>query len=122
MLHNGVQRTKRSIQVNDIVDRIANGSAQLLSIDDICTRLSISRTTFDRWVRNGGGKNIGGKSTVAEMLSANLGVGNTLSDQVENTKEGMIKFPPPDIRIGNSPKWEMQTFKRWLKENAQPGK
>jgi transposase-like protein len=106
--------------MNDIVDRIANGQAQLLGIDDICTRLGVSRTTFDRWVRNGGGKALGGKS-LAEHVVTSI-VGQTVMDQMENSSEGSIKFPPPDIRIGNSPKWEMQTFKRWLRDNTQPGK
>ena len=76
--------------MNDLVDRIAAGEATLLGIDEICTRLGISRTTFDRWVRCAGSQ--------------------------EN-----ITFPAPDIRIGNSPKWEMETFKRWLAANANPG-
>jgi predicted DNA-binding transcriptional regulator AlpA len=107
--------------MNDIVERIANGSAQLLGIDDICQRLSISRTTFDRWVRNGGGKNPGNKITVGSLVADSI-MGQGYADRLENMNEGMITFPPPDIRIGNSPKWEVQTFKRWLKENAQPGK
>lgn len=111
--------------MNDIVDRIANGQAQLLGIDDICTRLGVSRTTFDRWVRNGGGKALGGSKTLGGSISlpahiATRIAGQTMMDQMENSSEGSITFPPPDIRIGNSPKWEMQTFKRWLRDNAQP--
>lgn len=113
--------------MNDIVNRIANGQATLLGIEDICTRLGISRTTFDRWVRNGGVKPA--PLTAAErarrgVLGAGLGVnlGSSLGDLSANSTEGNIKFPPPDIRIGNSPKWEMETFKRWLTENAQPGR
>lgn len=104
--------------MNDIVERIANGQAQLLGIEDICTRLGISRTTFDRWVKNGGGRT---GRTVGEIMASHVGVGS-LFDPAESLGEGAIKFPPPDIRIGNSPKWEMETFKRWLRENARPGK
>ncbi len=107
--------------MNDIVDRIANGQAQLLGIDDICTRLGVSRTTFDRWVRNGGGKALGGSKSLAAHIATSI-VGQTVMDQMENSTEGSITFPPPDIRIGNSPKWEMQTFKQWLRDNTQPGK
>lgn len=92
----------------DLVDRIANGKANLLGIDDICKRLGISRTTFDRWVKNGGGKSVGSNF-------ANL---TTISSLMENALEGNISFPPPDIRIGNSPKWEMETFKSWLRANV----
>jgi hypothetical protein len=105
--------------MNDIVNRIANGQATLLGIEDICTRLGISRTTFDRWVRNGGGK--AGPLTGAQLARGGI-IGSVVQDFSANSTEGNIKFPPPDIRIGNSPKWEMETFKRWLTENAQPGK
>lgn len=104
--------------MNTIVDRIATGKATLLGIDDICTRLGISRTTFDRWVRNGSKiksiKDILDKGSVSksnDMLTK-------LRDSEENRTEGAISFPPPDIRIGNSPKWELDTFKRWLQANV----
>lgn len=103
----------------DLVDRIANGTATLLGIDDICERLGISRTTFDRWVRNGGRKTLG---TPATLLSRSP---NTFKfmDAVGNAFEGNsnISFPPPDIRIGNSPKWEIDTFKEWLRANVRAG-
>ena len=102
--------------MNTIVDRIATGKATLLGIDDICTRLGISRTTFDRWVRNGSKniKNLKDKDSVRQsndMLTK-------LKDNEENRTEGAITFPPPDIRIGNSPKWELDTFKHWLQANV----
>lgn len=108
----------------DLVDRIANGTATLLGIDDICKRLGISRTTFDRWVRNGGGKTSG--TTVAAAVLSRLtdtpsGQITRLMDTAENASEGNISFPPPDIRIGNSPKWEMDTFKEWLRANVRAG-
>lgn len=106
--------------MNDIVDRIANGEAQLLGIEDICNRLGVSRTTFDRWVRNGGGKTMGSKSLAEHLVTGY--VGQSIMDKMDNSGEGSIKFPPPDIRIGNSPKWEMQTFKRWLRDNVVLGK
>lgn len=81
----------------DLVDRIATGKATLLGVDDICVRLGISRSTFDRWVRNGVG---------------NGSSGNTLAT------ESVISFPPPDIRIGKSLKWEFETFKTWLRANV----
>ena len=82
------------MQTSELVERIANGEATLLGINDICKRLSISRTTFDRWLQN----------TVDQT-----------TPRAENTR----KFPLPDIRIGNSPKWELETFKCWLAQNVQ---
>lgn len=82
------------MQTSELVNRIANGEATLLGINEICKRLNISRTTFDRWVKN---------STSQSPKCA------------KNTR----KFPLPDIRIGNSPKWELATFKQWIVESAQ---
>ncbi|WP_434717190.1 hypothetical protein P5X00_40055 (plasmid) [Paraburkholderia sp. A2RO-4L] len=96
--------------MNDLVDRIATGQATLLGVDEICTRLGVHRSTFDRWVKNGTGKNAQAISKGSNMLLAMLGSG-----------ESSMSFPPPDIRIGNSPKWELETFKKWLRANAKAG-
>lgn len=105
--------------MNDLVNRIAEGKAQLLGIDDICQRIGVSRTTFDRWVRNGGGKT--GSTTLTDLVGTSL-VGRNAMDSVANLTEGATSFPPPDIYIGKSPKWEMQTFKTWLRANVTEGK
>jgi predicted DNA-binding transcriptional regulator AlpA len=34
----------------NLVNRIADASTRLLSAEDICEKLSIFRSTFDRWV------------------------------------------------------------------------
>lgn len=99
--------------MNDLVNNIAEGRAVLLSADDICSRLSVSRSTFDRWVRNGA------PLTLKEVLQDRSPVGfpNLVADQ----EEGKISFPPPDIRIGNSPRWSLSTFKAWLTRNLVAG-
>lgn len=142
--------------MNDIVDRIARGEATLLGIDDICDRLGISRTTFDRWVRNGASGNSLSMAVNASSMGINALVkaagGNALSRAAstggnaltrtaggvgggvggnalsmaaggmrgQDARENSMTFPPADIRIGNSPKWEMSTFKKWLLQNAKP--
>lgn len=126
--------------MNDLVNRIAEGRANLLGIEDICQRLGISRSTFDRWQR---------ESTRASQIASTMGLGDALGhapkigrvaasggigrfgtgpaaaalasaiglgDQDDQTR---TPFPPPDIRIGASPKWEMETFKAWLRENVR---
>lgn len=105
--------------MNDLVNRIAEGKANLLGIDDICQRIGVSRTTFDRWVRNGGGKT--GTTGIAELAARSF-IGNSMIDAASNLTEGATSFPPPDIYIGKSPKWEMATFKRWLLANVNEGK
>jgi len=101
--------------MNGLVDRIATGQATLLGVEEICTRIGVSRTTFDRWVRNGGGQP--SSKSLARHIAETAGLSSNFLDTAENMTEGTIKFPPPDIRIGNSPKWEIETFKRWLTAN-----
>jgi predicted DNA-binding transcriptional regulator AlpA len=96
-----------------LVDRIADGEAILLGVEDICKRIGVSRTTFDRWVRNGGGST--GPRTAAEVFGTAGLASRSLSD-LQGGDSNTI-FPPPDIRIGNSPKWEIETFKKWLRAN-----
>lgn len=88
--------------MNDLVNQIAEGTAILLSAEDICTRLSVSRSTFDRWVKNGSTQYIGGRPPKSLF---------------NKDDDSSISFPPPDIRIGNSPRWSIDTFKAWLQKN-----
>lgn len=97
--------------MNDLVNKIAEGTAVLLSADDICSRLSVSRSTFDRWVRNG--------APLKEALQNRTR--GSFHDLVADQEEGKISFPPPDIRIGNSPRWSLSTFKAWLAKNLVAG-
>ena len=101
---------------NELVDRIANGNATLLGVDDICKRLGVSRSTFERWVRNGSSK--------LEQSAGETGFGNPPTIARAHSlidSESALSFPPPDIRIGNSPKWELDTLKRWLLANTSSG-
>jgi predicted DNA-binding transcriptional regulator AlpA len=93
-----------------LLDRIAEGEATLLGVDEICKRLSVSRATLDRWVLNGGGST----ETLSSKLGSTVAPMSMLSDLASGDR---TKFPPPDIRIGNSPRWELETFKEWLRLN-----
>ncbi|MFJ1259020.1 helix-turn-helix transcriptional regulator [Cupriavidus sp. CuC1] len=104
--------------MNDLVDRIATGRATLLSVEDICTRLGVHRSTFDRWVKNGEGKGTPRAGKNAAAITEGV---NALHAMLGTTGESSMSFPPPDIRIGNSPKWELETFKTWLRANAKAG-
>jgi len=89
--------------MNDLVNQIAEGKANLLSADDICARLSVSRSTFDRWVKNGTTQYIGQRPRVSLFA--------------KDAEDSSITFPPADIKIGNSPRWSLETFKKWLTKN-----
>ncbi|HHT3530641.1 TPA: helix-turn-helix transcriptional regulator [Enterobacter asburiae] len=116
--------------MNDLVDRIADGTAELLGIDDICRRLGVSRTTLDRWVQNGRSKRLDLALGLPDLMQGNpfreaLGRASGIGDlgmptsALDESSSDKTVFPEPDIRIGNSPKWEMSTFKEWLKSNAK---
>lgn len=99
--------------MNDLIGRIADGTVELLGIDEICSRLSVSRPTSERWVRNGSNK------PADKMLS--FGQIASSMDRTSNFFEGSTSFPPPDIRIGGSPKWKVETLKKWLRFNTGKG-
>ena len=107
--------------MDDLVDRIASGKAELLGIDEICRRLDVTRSTFDRWVKNG----LQQRSRVIKMPSGpSIQVRGKVHIQTSikgEVSESSMTFPPPDIRIGNSPKWELETLKKWLRKNVRPG-
>ncbi|WP_338187815.1 hypothetical protein [Thalassospira tepidiphila] len=102
-----------------LIDDIVSGSAILLSADDICQRLSISRSTFDRWVKNG--------QPIKEMIAEfrrdkdkNLSRAGKLLNHMQRSDidRSITSFPPPDIRIGGSPRWSADTLKKWLSLNV----
>lgn len=88
--------------MNDLVNQIAEGKAELLTADEICKRLAVSRSTFDRWVKNGTTQYIGNRPKLF-----------TKPDDEDTS----MQFPPADIRIGQSPRWSVDTFKKWLHAN-----
>lgn len=61
---------------------------QLLTVDDICIKLSISRSTLDRL----------------------RGVG-TKSETLKN-----FDFPEPLLYIGKSPRWSVQQINFWIQK------
>lgn len=75
----------------------ASGDA-LLSIDDVCARLSISRSTLERLRRTG------------DVVPSN-------DDFV-----GAPVFPEPTLVIGRSPRWSATALNEWLAAAASAPK
>ncbi|WP_413208482.1 helix-turn-helix domain-containing protein [Rhodospirillum sp. A1_3_36] len=106
-----------------IVKKIASGEAVLLTADQISNRLGISRSTFDRWVRNSSKKNTPNTEKNTEIGTFSPGgfqmtVGSrmrTLEEIQSNDDEA--SFPEHDIRIGKSPRWLLETFEKWIQNN-----
>lgn len=99
-------------EMKSLVDRIADGSTRLLSADDICEKLSISRSTFDRWVKNSANPLDALREPVKPRSLFTANKANLFPDNESSTS-----FPQPDIRIGGSPRWDIETFKKWLSSN-----
>ena len=112
-------------KMNDLVDRIASGEATLLGIEQICARLDISRATFDRWLKNWNQQNgsLADRLGMAGTNAIGVGSGRRVPSLFprDEANDSSMAFPPPDVRIGNSPKWELQTFKKWLRTNVRSG-
>lgn len=85
-------------------ESILRGEVELLGVEEIVSKLGVSRNTFERWVRNG---RIAGSSMT-----------NNFQDIHANLTEGNIIFPQPDIYIGKSPRWDLKTVAKWLSSNA----
>lgn len=126
----------RCMMTNDLYSKIVAGEVQLLTAEDIGARLGVSRTTFDRWVRNSSTKTEGGlaalarhgiaapsasefQRTVAIDMAPPAGqASGGLGDAFINMTEGKIEFPQPDVRIGRSPRWTFETVVAWLEKNS----
>lgn len=69
-------------------------STRLLSINDICEKLSISRQTLDRW----------------------RGISSPKSP---NTNQNSPSFPEPDAYLGESPRWTIETVNKFVDDSTQ---
>lgn len=82
-------------------------SDSLLTMEQICEKLSISRSTLDRWRGIGIGTRI---------------VVNSLRNSKFNTNdEPSIPFPQPILNIGRSPRWSANDINNWIKRLSNGG-
>lgn len=73
---------------------------KLLGIDEICRKLSISRTTFERLRKPD-------RRAGMDMLGA-------LASNNSDDFSGMSPFPEPTITLGRSPRWSASTLNKWI--------
>lgn len=71
----------------DLIHRIAIGESELLNMSAICKLLKISRSTLERLIK---------------------------LDNSNKPDSQTVPFPKPDLKFGKSPRWTMDTFKKWL--------
>jgi len=98
-----------------LVDDLLSGKAILYSMSDIQKKLSISRSTLNRWIKNGENR-ISTLLEVTNYLSHDFGKLSSLSDDDE--EDTTTVFPQPDLYIGNSPRWSRETVKNWLSKQV----
>jgi hypothetical protein len=87
------------------------------SAEDICTRLSVSRSTFDRWRRPGAGRQspFGPSGGFQQTVNTTM---RTLED-IENEQDDALlsKFPEPTLNVGGQPRWSAEAVNGWLIDN-----
>jgi predicted DNA-binding transcriptional regulator AlpA len=80
-----------------LAKKIVDGDVELMSIEEIVSRLGVSRSTLERWIRK----------------ERSLGSQSILGDMIDKTN-----FPRPDLYIGASPKWMKTTVVDWLQKQS----
>jgi predicted DNA-binding transcriptional regulator AlpA len=83
----------------------------LLTVEQICEKLSISRSTLDRW--RGIGNSSLPRNTILDSVNELLGS--------KTNDEPIIPFPKPTLNIGRSPRWSANEINKWIKK-LQDGK
>lgn len=88
----------------------------LLSADDICNRLSVSKSTFDRWRKiKPDAKSPYGTGGFQTQVLTRL----RTPEEVENEAVGLTPFPEPSLNVGGSPRWDSSEVNAWLLENGE---
>lgn len=96
------------------MEEIDVSKTMLLSADDICNRLSVSRSTFERWRKiNPDAQSPCPTGGFQTRVPLDL---RTPSD-VENEAVGLTPFPEPAMGVGGSPRWDVKDLNAWLEEN-----
>jgi predicted DNA-binding transcriptional regulator AlpA len=84
-----------------------------LSADDICSRLSVSRSTFDRWRKiTGTPSPFGAGSGFQTKVNSAFRSVADVEDDV-----GLTPFPQPAMNVGGSPRWAADEVNAWLVKN-----
>jgi predicted DNA-binding transcriptional regulator AlpA len=86
-----------------------------LSADDVCVRLSVSKSTLDRWrkIQPDAPSPFGRQGFFQTRVLTDP---RTTAD-IENESAGLTPFPEPDLNVGGSPRWDANDVNAWLAEN-----
>lgn len=104
---NMLLQEQKGIDIEQLVQDISTGNSPLLTANIIAERIGVPTNTFHQWVKNGEPKYIIPPSFEKELGKMFLGSGYG--------EQNNITFPKPDLYLGTSPRWTMQTFQNWLR-------
>lgn len=85
-----------------------------LSAEDICSKLSVSRSTFDRWRRINSPFGLSGSVFQTKVLAD---MPSPFEIESEGEGVGLTPFPEPALNVGGSPRWDADDVNAWLVEN-----
>ena len=94
-------------------DEIDISTTTLFSAEDICSRLSVSRSTFDRWRRLKPPMS-GGFQTVVRM---DMRPSDSTGIDQDSDAIGLTPFPAPSLHVGGNARWTAEAVNTWLAEN-----
>lgn len=81
------------------------GDDSLLGIEDICKKLGVSRSTFER-LR---------KPDSSTVISAGIA---GITPRSGNDFIGLPPFPAPTVSLGRSPRWSVKDLNEWIAKCA----
>ena len=88
----------------------------LLTIEDICSKLSISRRTFDRFRGTASPTSPGLAAIASRGGGPALSLPRHMNPLITAERElaSAPPFPEPTCMIGRSPRWSAKTINAWL--------
>lgn len=89
----------------------------LYSINQVCEKLGVSRSTLDRWR---GVSKTPGASRALGVSSTGQTVSQRLRAALDATAPASPAFPEPDTYLNDSPRWTIQTLNKWVNANSRP--
>lgn len=102
-----ILQEQKGLNVERLVEDISMGKSPLLKAEVIAERLDVPLDTFHQWVRNG--------DPSYAIPTTMRAIGRVLIGESPFDEPKNIIFPKPDIYIGSSPRWTLQTFQSWIR-------
>ena len=86
----------------------------LMSAEEICNKLGVSRSSLDRWRRLTGTPSPFGTAGGGFQTQVNIEMRSP--EDLENDV-GLTPFPEPTVHVGGSPRWDADDVSQWVMQN-----